>query len=74
MNNTADGLIDRTLCLTGVLYYPTLAQNLISVSQLVDDGYVFKFSKYVSEFIDSNGNTFAAAPRKCNTYYLQCSG
>jgi len=65
---------NHSLWLSGVLYYPTLANNLISVSQLTDDGYLVKFTKSSSEFIDSNDNVIAVVPRVRNVYFLQCCG
>jgi len=74
LNNTADGMNNQSLRLSGVLYYPTLANNLISVAQFTDDGYIVKFTKYTSQFIDSNDNLIAVAPRVRTAYLLHCHG
>jgi len=57
LNNTAGQINICSLRLRDVLYYPMLANNMISVSQMTDAGFITKFTKNSCHFMDSNENS-----------------
>ena len=58
--------------LTEVLYVPTLAYNLLSVSKATEAGKKVTFGETRGEVIDDQGEVVAAATKAGSLYYLNC--
>ena len=58
--------------LNEVLYVPTLAYNLLSVSKAIEAGKTVTFGKTQGEVIDGEGEVVAVASKAGNLYYLKC--